>query len=166
MKISKIESGKNTNIGILYYLKNHISISTEIDNISLGIHTDIQVNEYFQNSPDYQKLTARINQQKKKILSVRDLNLLTFEQKKLKELEENEKLFRTNTLRLAEIFLNIKHKTERLDRAMKLFEDGNILAADKVLIELDLIEDQDMLLAKMAYLKKRKIYIEALLHIE
>lgn len=161
IKIQDIHSGGDTNLSILLYIKNHVSVAHEIHNIRSGAATDIQINTYFQNSPDYQKLAARLAAQHDKVVELAKGggNTHLFEATKLAELEDAEKEFRAGALRLAETFLKIPLRTERLQKARAFFEQGLISAADKVLLEADLLSDQDALIAKMEYLQKRKAQI-------
>lgn len=48
MRIKDIHSDHDTNIGILLYIKNNVSIDYEISNIKSGKDTDIVIHEYFQ----------------------------------------------------------------------------------------------------------------------
>lgn len=159
--LKQIQSKKDTHIGILLYIKNNVSVEREVRNIQSGIATDLRIDEYFQNSPDYQKLLQRIDYQRNKVLELVKMGntLYLKESEKLAIFERNEKEFRTNALRLAETFLRIEPRTERLQKARALFEQGLILDADKILVEMDLMKDQDALIAQMDYLQARKIQL-------
>ncbi|PHN07778.1 hypothetical protein [Flavilitoribacter nigricans] len=160
-RFQHIHSGGDTHIGILFYIRNHVSIEHEISNIVSGLNTDIRIHEYFQRSPDYQKLLDRIAAQRARVQALAEDggNTHLFEAKKLAELEKAAVAFKTGALRLAETFLKIDVRTERLQKARDLFEQGLISEADKVLVESELLHDQDALIAKMEYLEKRKVQI-------
>jgi hypothetical protein len=132
----------------------------EISNMVSGQITDVVIGEYFQTSADYQKLQKRITQQDIKVQQLsaneKDGEACDTETMKLQQLKKGEVSFRTNALRLAESFLKIKNDTERLQKAKMLFEKGYILEADKVLVEWEIIDDQETLLAQMHYLQQRK----------
>lgn len=159
--LKKIESGKDTNIGILLYIKKYISVDVEIGKIESGNDTDITLNSYFQNSPDYKKLIKRIEEVKERVLELAKIeNESTrhvFECKYLSELEQSEISFKKGALRLAETFLQIESNSIRLQQAKSLFEQGFIFEADEILLESDLSSDQDGLIVQMAYLKSRNI---------
>jgi hypothetical protein len=157
--INNIYSGNNTNIGILLYIKNNISIAHEIKRIESGQSSDVRINSYFQNSPDYLKLQQRISQQYEKIKgegSQLTKEELEYEKKMLKNLNEADSLFKTNALKLAGFFLKIRSRTPTLEKAVNLFEQGLIEQADKIIDDQDLLDDQEILLAQMAYLLERK----------
>ena len=168
MKITNIQSKKDTRIGILLYLKNKISIEVEIGKIESGLSTDLTLTSYFQNAPDYQKLLVRLSRQQKVVdaLATNEPNSSQhiFEQKKLEKLNQLIIEFKAGTLRLASIFLTLKVRTERLQKARDLFEQGRIGEADRLLLEEDLLGDQESLVAQMHYLQQRKKDVYNLLH--
>lgn len=162
INLSNINSDGDNQISILLYIKNNVNLEVEIQNIQSGHHTDQVINRYFQNSPDYQKLFDRITAQREKVIGLANAggNIYFHEAKKLSELEENEKEFKSGTLRLAETFLKIEPRTERLKKARELFEQGRILDADAILIAEDMQNEQDDLIAQMDYLQARKSHFE------
>jgi hypothetical protein len=164
--IGPITSGQDTNISILLYIKVHIVIEQEIYNIKSGRSTNVRLNTYFQNSPDFQKLQHRIAEQKEKLALLINTNqaLYQLEVLKLENLNQASQLFQESALRLADTFLQINTQSPRLKQARSLFEQGKIREADNLLLEEDLIIDQDSLLAQLRYFKQRKKDILALLH--
>jgi len=159
-KINDINSQKDTNISILYHIKNNLAVDVEIRNILAGKDIDITIKKYFQNSPDFQKLLKRIEDQKIEVTQLeKEINKerCIFEREKLEALEKGVLDFKIGALRLAETFLSISTKSERLKKAKAYFEKGLISEADKILVETELSSDQDALIAKMEYLQVRKV---------
>jgi len=162
-KIGNLQSDKDYNLTILTYIKtNDVSIEYEIENIQAGLDIDLVIKDYFYRSPDYQKLQKRINQQRNKVLELETTGgeKHQYEAKKLAEFERAQQAFKVGALQLADTFLKIKVRTERLKKARDLFEQGLILEADKVLVAADLMNDQDSLIAQMDYLQQRKLQLQ------
>jgi len=154
-----IKSGEDTNISILQYIASSgVSIDTEIKNIQSGKQTDIVINQFFQRSPDYLRLLEKIKEQDSKVSSLKAsaAENWKFEADKLQQLKDAEQHFKSDALRLANLFLKIKPRTERLQQARALFEEGKFKEADQVLKEEDLMNDQDELFAMMDYYEQRQ----------
>jgi hypothetical protein len=145
---------KDSRISIIQYIKSGaVSIENQISNIKAGSKINIEIEDFFSNSPDYQRLQKQIiemqdrfekatNEQERYVLSTQ-----------LNNLAELKKEFKTDVLRLADIFAKMDLRTERLRQAAALFEEGKFREADAVLKEEDLGSDQFNLLVMADYLE-------------
>lgn len=162
IKIKNLAAGNDVNIGILQYITDyHINIETQISNIKAGLDTDIVIDEFFHKSPDYLRLAEKVQAQEAKVLQLSTSKSEEWYAQAaiLQQLKEAEKQFRSNALSLADTFIKIKPRTERLKQARSLFEEGKFSEADKILREEDLSNDQDELFAQMDYYEQRQVDI-------
>ncbi len=156
ININDIESGQDSTISILTYIRKNIDLNITIDQINSGQDTDIVINNYFQNSPSYKKLLAKIEAQKELLHSLNQSSgRYQLETKKLADLEQSTQDFKVNALRLADTFLLISSDSERIRKAKAYFEQGLIEEADKMLVETEMLEDQESLIAQMDYIMNR-----------
>ncbi len=147
----------DSSIGIIQYIKSsQISISNEIANLNAGKDINIQIRDFFSNSPDYQKLQKQINDVQKQLQVETDMQKQSFLDDKLNNLRELQKTFKADVLRLAEIFSKMELRTERLKKAAALFEQGRFKDADAILKEEDLTNDQFNLILHVDYLELHK----------
>ena len=146
----------DSNIGILQYIKSGlISVTDEISNLKAGRNINIVVRQYFENSPDYQKVTREIKVKEKQIINEKNLKRKQNLIGQLSDLFELEKAFKKEVLELADVFSRLDPRTNRLKQALKLFDEGKIKAADKCLSEIDLSNEQENLITLVDYLEKR-----------
>lgn len=166
IKVEKINSGENTNISIFQYIRNNnISIQTTISNIQSGHNTDIVIEIFFNNSPDYKKILLKIEEKKKEITkknSNKDQHI--FLNKELNELLNIERKFKIDALNLASLILKIKPRTEKLKNVNKLFELGLFSEAEKLLDKNELLNNLDELKALMEYYEKKDLYLSKILN--
>lgn len=159
-----IQSGKDTHISILLYIEKNVQIEQQIGVIESGGITDIVINNYFQNSPDYQRIQSKIHDQAEKVKALtrpgNNSTVYAIEISRLEALQKAANLFRASALRLAATFIKITTNSERLIAARSLFDRGLIAQADEILREEDLLNDQQSLLAQMEYYQKNKAYSE------
>ena len=160
IRIEDIYSGENTEIGILAYLETNVSIKLEIGKITSSGITDVRINSYFQQSPDFAKLKQRIEEQR---VEVNNLpadtpdNIRKTETQKLNDLERATLNFQSSTLQLADVLLKIRQRTPRMEQVVRLFEVGQITEADAMLDEDELSADQETLILQMQYIQQRRI---------
>ncbi|MFT3932812.1 MAG: hypothetical protein QM726_04275 [Chitinophagaceae bacterium] len=161
--VNGLDAAKDSHVDVLLHIKNAAPIEVLIANIESGQDTDIVIHSYFQHSADYLRLSERIAQQKRLLDELHPLKSdhseKSVEQARLEDLIAAKNSFVANALRLAAAFNSIPHLTERLVQAKTYFQQGNILAADKILQEEDLCNDQAALLAQMEYLSKREVLL-------
>ncbi len=165
IKVEKINSGENTNISIFQYIRNNnISIQTTILNIQSGHNTDIVIEKFFNNSPDYKKILIKIEEKKKEITKTSsNQDQYNFLKKELKEWLNIESKFKIDALNLASLILKIKPRTEKLKKVNELFELGFFSEAEKLLDKNELINNLDELKALMEYYEKKDLYLSKIL---
>lgn len=144
----------DTNIGILQYIKSgQISINIEISNIKSQKEVNINIYQFFMNSPDFQKLNTEIERKKRQLEETKDESRRLHLTEALQNLYELEKEFKIDVLRLANIFSTIAPRTERLKKAVSLFDQGRFKEADAVLVESEMSREQFELIALADYLE-------------
>lgn len=147
----------DTSISIIQYFKNGtISTSTEIANVKANLDVNIRVQKFLMNSVDYQILNKEILRKKAEIDSENNRKRKMHLFDELNQLLSLEKEFILDILQLADVFSRMYVKTERLERAITLFDEGKIREADASLIESELSNDQFNLLIQLEYLEKRR----------
>ena len=158
ISIRQINSENDTCISILLYIKDNVSLEQEITRVKSNGQTDIVLNQYFQNSPDFQRLVQKVVDQKEKValLSKDQVDTYRIESLKLEQFNHSIRLFKESALRLAGTFLRITTQSQRLMQARNLFDQGRLREADNLLIEEEMLQDQASLLAQLTYFKQRK----------
>lgn len=153
------------NITILQYLKQYSNPQIEIEHIKAKRNVSIEIDQYFHRSPDYMALLTRIRKAEEKLATITDHCSGDYQKSEeyLQDLYKLEESFKIDVLHLADIFLRINVKSERLTKAIQLFEEGHIKEADAILAEEDLIKDQNDLLIATDYWEHRKSDILGLL---
>lgn len=147
----------DVNISIIQYIKNgSISVNTEISNVKANLDVNIRVQQFLMNSADYQLIYQEILWKRNQIDSGNNLNRKLHLSKELNHLFTLEKEFVLDILQLADVFSKLEIRTERLKRAMKLFDQGRFKEADAALIESELSSEQFNLLVQVEYLEKRR----------
>jgi hypothetical protein len=147
---------KNTNISIIQLIKSgEISVNFEISNIRAGKDINVNIRTYLEKSDHYQVIQQHIREAKTDMLNAEDtIDKLYFDEK-LQNLYKVEKDFMSNTLYLAETLSKIEPRTERLKKAIELFDAGKIREADAILGEADLLNDQFALIAFVQYQRNK-----------
>lgn len=147
----------DTHLSILNYIKSgKVSLETEINHLEAGEDIHIIIRDFFSNSPDYQKLKAKIDTVQDKLnTALNDQARLAYSTQ-LNNLYKLEKAFKVDILNLAGIFTRIDLRTERLRQAAALFDQGRFQEADAILKEQDLAKDQHHLFVRADYLEWRK----------
>lgn len=151
---------KDTHLGILQYIKSgEVSVETQVKRLKAGEDIDVNINEFFSNSPDYQELQAKINEVQTKFdTATNDQGRLAYSAQ-LNNLHQLEKEFKVDILNLAGIFTRIELRTKRLQQAATLFDEGRFQAADTILKEEDLAKDHHHLVVKADYLEWRQNHL-------
>lgn len=146
----------NTNISIIQLIKSgDISVNYEISKIKAGEGINIKIRTYLEKSDHYQEIQNHLKEAKSALENAKTLADKLHFGEKLENLKKVETDFISNTLYLAETLSKIEPRTERLKKAIELFEAGKIREADKVLSEADLLNDQFNLIAFAEYQKKK-----------
>ncbi|MEX0288050.1 MAG: hypothetical protein AB3N14_02985 [Flavobacteriaceae bacterium] len=142
---------KNTNISVIQLIKDgEISIDLEIEKIHANKDVNVNVRKFLGRSSDYQAIKKRIEEAEAEREKSQGEELI-FLEKKVHDLKVAEKDYITNALLLAKAFSEIEVPTERLRKAMELFEKGQIKQADELLVIADLLDDQFNLLVLIEY---------------
>lgn len=147
---------KDTNISIIQLIKSgEISVSFEISNVRANRDINVYVRTYLEKSDHYTEIQQHISQIKADMQKAKKLSdKLHFDQK-LQTLYKVEEDFIANTLYLAETLSKIEPRTEKLKKAIALFEETKIREADTVLAEADLLDDQFNLITYVEYQEKK-----------
>lgn len=147
---------KDTNISIIQLIKSgEISVSFEISNVRANRDINVYVRTYLEKSDHYTEIQQHIRQTKADMQKADSLSdKLHFDQK-LQNLYKVEQDFIANTLYLAETLSKIEPRTEKLKKAIALFEEGKIREADAILAEVDLLDDQFNLITYVEYQEKK-----------
>lgn len=155
-RISDLENEAGVDINILAFLSGASSPNIEIRKIQANNDVSVTLDKFYHRSPDYLKLTAKIEEQRK--LTESDNNDETVQrnaQEKLLELKRLEVAFKIDVLYLADIFLRIDNYSARLAEAKALFEMGRFSDADALLAESDLNKDQSDLMLAVDFWERR-----------
>ena len=158
---------QNTNISIIQLIKSgEISVDYEISRLKAGHDINVHIRTYLRKSDHYQAIKEHIQETEADIERADStLDKLHFD-KKLQHLYKVEKDFICNTIYLAGTLSDIQPRTERLKKAIMLFEEAKINEADVLLAEEDLLNDQHNLLAFVIYQKNKIINLENDIKIE
>lgn len=144
-----------TNISIIQLIKaGLISLDVQISNVRAQKDININIRTFLSNSEQYNNLKAEIYKTELELFNNADPNLMIYLDNKLKNLQTVEMNFISNTLFLAETLSRIEPRTDKLKRAIELFEAAKISEADTVLNESDLLNDQFNLIAFVEYQEK------------
>ncbi len=147
----------NTNLGIIQYIKTgEVSIEYEINNIKAGQDIDIRIRQFLMNSPDYQILQQEINRKKAQAIQEQEVESKQHLLEGLDNLLKLEKSFKIDVLQLAKVFSKLEIRTERLQKARALFDQGRFKEADQMLVETDLYEDLFNLLTLADFWENRQ----------
>lgn len=150
---------KNTNISIIQLIKSgSLDIDFEISNVRAGGDINVIIKDYLKKSPDYQTIEEQVQKSELDLKNAPIIEKL-YCNEKLQNILKIQQDFIINALLLAETFSILEIRTERLQIAMKLFEIGKIIEADKVLKEEDLLNDQTNLIPYAVYLEKKQKYL-------
>ncbi|MEL7119300.1 MAG: hypothetical protein AAFO07_07665 [Bacteroidota bacterium] len=148
----------DTNVSLLHYIKTgKVTVDYEISKIEAGGDINLIVKRFFMNSPDYQKLSTEIESKANQLEQEQDPSKKTHLLSALKHLLEIEKNFKIDILKLAKVFSSLKTRTERLRKAVILFDEGRFVEADQILIETELYEDHFNLITLVDYLENRQV---------
>ncbi len=144
----------NTNISIVQLIKaGELDIDFEISNLRAGKDINVSIKNYLKNSPDYHIIVEQVQKVEIDLKNADESEKLHYCDK-LQNLLKVQQDFIVNALLLAETFSTLEIRTERLRKAMKLFETGKIIEADKILKEEDLLNDQLNLITYAEFLEK------------
>jgi len=139
---------KDKYISIVQLIKSgKISIAYEISNIKSGKDISINIKSYLNKNNYFNDLEDHINDVKVQLLNTNDISEKQHLDKKIVHLNMVKLDFICDTLYLAEMFAKISHRTPKLKKAIRLFEEGNIREADRILSEKGLLKDQFDLIA-------------------
>lgn len=154
-------SGQNTNISIIQLIKSgDISVNYEISKIKAGEGINVKIRTYLEKSDQYQEIQQHLEEAESALKNAKGMSDKIHFGEKLQNLKKVEADFVSNTLYLAETLSKIEPRTDRLKKAIELFEAAKIREADKVLSEADLLNDQFNLIAFAEYQKKKIELIE------
>jgi hypothetical protein len=146
---------KNTNISIVQLIKvGDFNVDFEISNIRAGKDINISIKNYLKKSLDYQSIREQI-QKSESDLKNASISEKLYYSEKLQNILKIQQDFIVNTLLLAGAFSTLDIRTERLRKAIELFESGKIVEADLILNEEDLLNDQANLIPFAIYLEKK-----------
>ncbi len=147
---------QDTNISIIHLIKSgEVSVDLEISNVRANKDINVYVRTYLEKSDHYIIIQQHIRETSADLQNAKSIrDKLHFDQK-LQNLYKVEKDFIVNTLNLAETLSKIEPRTEKLKKAIELFEEGKIKKADQVLAEADLLNDQFNLIAYVEYQEKK-----------
>jgi len=153
---NKSSISKKTHISIIQLIHSgEIITEYEIANIQSDKGINIQIKTYLEKSDHYQSIQNHIREAKADLNKAKNMaDKLHFEDK-IQNLVKVEKDFICNTLYLAECLSKIKPRTEKLLKAIELFDAGRIRKADTVLGEVDLLNDQFALISFVSYQRKK-----------
>ena len=158
---------KNTNISIIQLIKSkEISVNYEISKIRAGKGINIKIRTYLDGSDYYQNIKQHIEETKAKFEKSEDPEDKIHYAEQVENLQKVEQDFMVNTLYLADTLSKIEPRTERLKKAIQLFEEGKIKEADATLAEADLLNDQFGLIAFVEYQRNKIKILEDELHIK
>lgn len=145
-----------THISIIQLIKSgKISVTHEISKIRAGKDINIYIRTYLEKSDHYRAIQQHIGEATTAFQQAQNLaDQLHFDEKR-QQIYQIEKDFICNTLYLADTLSKIDPRTERLKKAIQLFEEAKISEADAVLAEADLLNDQFALLAFVEYQKNK-----------
>ncbi len=147
---------ENTNISIVMLIKQgELDVNFEISNLRANGDIHISIKNYLKNSPDYKKIEEQVLKAENDLKNADESERL-FYADKLQNILKIKQDFIVNALLLAEMFSKLEIRTERLRKAMELFEAGKIIEADKILKEEDLLNDQFNLIAYAEFLEKKQ----------
>lgn len=147
----------NTNISIIRLIQtSDLDVNYEISNIRAGGNINIYIRKYLNKTDHYKVIQNHIIETKTKLTIESDVSNNEYLEKKLRNLKKVKEYFIINTLYLAEALSKINPRTDRLRKAINYFEIGEIMNADDILNEAELINDQHNLIALVEY-KENKI---------
>ncbi len=150
---------QNTNISIVQLVKaGELDVHLEISKVWAKQDINISVKNYLKKSPDYQTLAEQVRGAEEDLRNAPENEKLFFGER-LENILKVEQDFIVSTLLLAETFSKLEIRTERLAQALRLFEEGLIKEADKILNEADLLNDQFNLIAYAGYLESLQKYL-------
>jgi len=152
---------QNTNISIIQLIRSgDFSVDYEISNIRAGKDLNINICTYLEKSDQYKEIEAKIINTKIDLKNACSIEDMLFFDQKLKNLFIVKEDFICNTIYLAETLSKIEPRTDKLKKAIDLFEIAQIYEADLILNEFDLINDQFNLIAINEYQEKKTKNIE------
>lgn len=152
---------QNTNISIIQLIKSgEISVNFEISKIRADKGINVHIRTYLEKSDHYKVIQQHISEAKSAMEKAESIADRLHFGEKLENLHKVEKDFISNTLYLAETLSKIEPRTERLKKAIQLFEEAKIREADAILGEADLLNDQFNLIAFVEYQRKKIQTIE------
>ncbi len=150
---------QNANISIVQLVKaGELDVHLEISKIWAKQDINILVKNYLKKSPEYRTLVEQVRSAEEDLRKAPEGEKL-FYGERLENIRKVEQDFIVSTLLLAETFSKLEIRTERLALALKLFEEGLINEADKILNEADLLNDQFNLIAYAEFLENRQKYL-------
>jgi len=156
-RISHLTNEDDIHISILQFLQSRSTPAIEISHITAAENTSIEINQFFHRSPDYLNLLTKIRAAES-VLGPLPAGSEAYKTQMaaLQDLYRLEKAFKIDVLHLADLFLRIDVKSERVTKARALFEEGRFREADDLLREEDLTKDQNDLLVAVDYLERRQ----------
>lgn len=147
---------KDSNISIIQLIKSgEISVNYEINQIKAKGEINVKIRSYLERSNQYHVIQKQISKTMMDLQKAKNKLDRLHLGEKLQSLYQVEKDFVSNVLYLAGTLSKIKPHTDKLKKAIKFFDEGNIREADAVLLEADLLNDQFALIALKAYQKIR-----------
>lgn len=151
----------DTNISIIQLIKGgEIKVDYEVANIRAKKDINVHIRAYIQKSDYYNDLQEKIDLTLIEIEKALELNERLHLNQKLENLQKIEQDFIANTLYLAKTLSKIEPRTDKLKKAVELFEQAKIREADLLLNEADLLNDQFNLIAFVEYQEEKIKFIE------
>lgn len=139
---------KDKNFTIIQLIKSgDIDINLEISNVKANKDIHFSLKQYLKKSPDFEKIKKQISDLEKIRIKGQGVN------GKLEALYKIEKDFILNAFYLAKTFSTMQVRSDRLKKAVALFELGKIREADAILKESELVNDQIDLFIYAEYLE-------------
>lgn len=141
----------DTRISLVQLIKSgDISVSLEISRVQAKKDIHVYVRQYLNQSPEYKDIKREIEKAENALQQASDENFAFFSTH-LEHLRKVEKDFIINALLLGKLFSEIPIRTERLRKALQLFEEGKIKEADAILKTDELLNDQFALILIVEY---------------
>ncbi len=152
---------KDIHISIIQLIKeSEISIDYEISNIRANKDVNLHIYTYLKKSNYFNELQDKISEVQAELADAKTLNDELFFSQKLQNLLKVEKDFIVNTLYLAHTLSRIEPRSNKIKKAIELFEQAKIDEADSWLDEADLLNDQYNLIVFIEYQERKLKFIE------
>lgn len=151
----------NTNISIIQLIKTgDISVDVEIESIRAKGDINTTIKSYLSKLDYYNEILELIQQAQSDLQNAFANEEIIFYEAKLESLFKVKQDYIVNALYLAEALANMNARTDKLQKAIILFEAGNIKEADRTLYEADLLNDQYALIVFVNYQEKKVKFLE------